>query len=359
MTDITEHRRAGDALRESEERYRAYFLSPEAIKLIMDPETGAIRDANPAAVAFYGYPPERLKALRIHDINILPEGDVSAQLAVLSREGFVRRSFRHRLADGTVRDVEVFSSMVALRGERMAVSSIHDVTELRRLVELREDVERIVNHDLKAPLNGLINIPRLLLEDENLLPQQRELLLLVEASGRKMLTQINSSLELHRIERGLYVPRTAPCDPVALLKLNASILEISMGLAPGAVAVRDRRAEGGAREEAVRTDETLLDVVFMNLLRNALEATPPGGTVDVELTAREGFCVVAVSNALAVPEPVRASFFEKYSTAGKAGGTGLGTYSADVMIRALGGRVSMETSERAGTRVEVLFPGQG
>jgi len=217
-------------------------------------------------------------------------------------------------------------------------------------------VERIVSHDLKAPLNGLINIPRLLLEDENLQPEQRDMLRLVEVSGRKMLTQINSSLELHRIERGLYVPRAAACDPAGLLRLNASILEISMGFAPGTVVVKDRRAGDGEPERTVFTDEVLLDIVFMNVLRNALEATPPGGTVGVELTAGEGQCVVAVTNALAVPEAVRADFFEKYSTAGKPGGTGLGAYSADVMTRALGGSVTMETSEEAGTRVVVRIP---
>jgi len=358
MTDITERRKAEDALRESEERYRGYFLSNEAMKLIIDPRTGAILDANPAAVAFYGYPLERLTQLFVYDLNILPRDEVLAELAMLSLHGSMRYCFRHRLAGGEVRDVEVFASLVALRGERVVISSIHDVTELRRLEELRADVERIVRHDLKSPLGGLINIPQIMLEDTNLTPEQRQMLKLVEASGRKMLAQINSSLELHRIEAGLYEKRAEACDPARLLTVNAGILETTMGLPPGTVAVEDLRPQGGARETTLTTDETLLDVILMNILRNALEATPPGGRVRVELTAQDGWCVIATANELAVPPEVRPRFFEKYATAGKSGGTGLGTYSADVMRRALGGSLSMETSEESGTRVVLRLPGQ-
>jgi len=228
--------------------------------------------------------------------------------------------------------------------------------ELRHRTALEErqrDVDHILRHDLKSPLTGLISIPQMLLDDGNLKPEHREMLTLVATAGRKMLGQINSSLELRKIEDGTYTLQAEPCDPVKLVRDNFGMLTVG-GYA--------RSISLHLVEKApitLRTDGKLLDIVLANLLRNALEASDPGNAVVVALAAQNGECTIAITNNRPVPQEVREHFFEKYTTAGKSGGTGLGTYSAQLMTRALGGTITMETGEQTGTTVTVRLPLDG
>jgi len=341
---------------ESEERYRSFFTSVEAVKLIVDPVTGAIKDANPAAVELYGYGQEQLQEMFLYDLDMLPKEELLNVLTKTIEQGKGHYCFRHRLASGDILDVEVYTSPVQFRGSQLAMYSIHDVTELRRLEQIKEDVERIVRHDLKAPLNGIINIPQLLLDDNNLTLEQRQMLSMIEASGKKMLRQVNSSLELYKIESGTYRPQALKCDPIKLVRDNIDILSKGMGIEPGLVIIREHAAMDGKNSIPFTTDGLLLDIILMNLLRNAVEASDEGAQVFVDLFEDSEEFTIAISNGRSVPVEIRETFFEKYTTAGKRGGTGLGTYSAALMTRAIGGKIEMETSNEAWTRVTVRIP---
>ncbi|MFA7404551.1 MAG: ATP-binding protein [Pelobacteraceae bacterium] len=129
-------------LSESEERYRQQFQQSGAVMLIVDPENGAIIDANPAACSFYGYPSEFLLTLKIADINTSPPDDL-ARCIIAVRDG-MKRQFTacHRLADGTTCDVEVFSNPVVFKGKTLLHSIVIDITG--RLVaeqELRDKMD--------------------------------------------------------------------------------------------------------------------------------------------------------------------------------------------------------------------------
>lgn len=116
----------------SERRYTALFEQNRAVQLLIDPETGVIVDANPAACRFYGHDRSRLRGMRIQEINILPPEDVRLEMqraALEQRDHFL---FRHRLADGDIRDVEVRSGPIELGGRMLLYSIIHDVTDRRQ-----------------------------------------------------------------------------------------------------------------------------------------------------------------------------------------------------------------------------------
>ncbi|MBF0563265.1 MAG: hybrid sensor histidine kinase/response regulator, partial [Alphaproteobacteria bacterium] len=91
----------------------------------------------------------------------------------------------------------------------------------RQLIEaarLRELVERITHHDLKGPLNGIIIVPQLLLEECVLTDSQRELLKIVERSGYDMLEMINRSLDLFKMETGIYNFQPEPVDILSIMR---------------------------------------------------------------------------------------------------------------------------------------------
>lgn len=122
-------------LRESESRYRALFENDHLVMLLIDPASGAIREANPAAVAYYGWDHGTLLRKNIGEINRLPPRELEEELRrAVSGE---RRCFEytHRLADGGVRDVEVRSGPVFIGGVQLLYSIISDITEKRRADE--------------------------------------------------------------------------------------------------------------------------------------------------------------------------------------------------------------------------------
>ena len=130
--DITDRKQAEEALRESEQSYRRQFADNSVVMLLIEPADGQIVDANAAAVAFYGYSRERLLTMRTTDIAILPASEAQQVLAPLRERRGQLLERQHRLANGSMRDVEVSLSQIQL-GERIIVHSIViDITDRKR-----------------------------------------------------------------------------------------------------------------------------------------------------------------------------------------------------------------------------------
>jgi PAS domain S-box-containing protein len=113
--------------------YHSLFQGNKAVKLLIDPTTGAIVDANAAACAYYGYDHKTLTDMRISHINTLSKAEIAAEMAAAESERRSHFFFRHRLASGEIRDVEVHSGPVQYGGRELLYSIIHDITERRCL----------------------------------------------------------------------------------------------------------------------------------------------------------------------------------------------------------------------------------
>lgn len=232
---------------------------------------------------------------------------------------------------------------------------LQDVTEQRRLERLREDVERITKHDLKIPLSGILTTLNCLMNDEMISGDQRHMLAMARESGYSMLGMINRSMDLYKMETGTY-----KFDPqwVDLHSVLDRVLDHVDGLAKGhgVKIVVGLSGAGGSSSQGlfVLAEEMLLYTALGNLLKNALEASPPNSTVRVNVLVNEG-CHIVITNESGVPKQMRDTFFEKYSTWGKKSGTGLGTYSARLIVETMGGQISMD-SDGSRTNITVKVP---
>ncbi len=140
--NITERKRAEETLRESEARYRSLFKNNHAAMLLIDPDGGAIVDANPAAAKYYGWTEAELRQMRVSDISIISPNEVQAEMNLARSEQRSHFLFRHRLADGTIRDVEVYSGPIPVQGRSLLYSIVHDITERNRAEALLKENEQ-------------------------------------------------------------------------------------------------------------------------------------------------------------------------------------------------------------------------
>ncbi|MFP4381596.1 MAG: LytS/YhcK type 5TM receptor domain-containing protein, partial [Candidatus Sumerlaeia bacterium] len=116
----------------SEEQYRHLFQKHAAVKLLINPEDGRIVDANDAAAAFYGWPLDTLRRMNVSEINTLPTEQINTEMAKAQEDQRVYFEFKHRLADGSARDVAVYSSKVDVAGKELLHLIVHDITEGKR-----------------------------------------------------------------------------------------------------------------------------------------------------------------------------------------------------------------------------------
>ena len=231
---------------------------------------------------------------------------------------------------------------------------------LQENIELREHVERIARHDLKAPLSALVGLPQVLLENYDLPKDAEAVVRLIEQAGHSMLDMLNQSLVLFRLESGTYVLSPRPVELAELARRTVARLTAT-SMARGRtirLTLSGRALEPGDRVE-YSGDELLLGPMLQNLVVNALEASPPGDAVDVDLQPGHDRIRLVVANPGEVPAAIRARMFEKYVTMGKLGGTGLGAYSAALAVRAHGGSIELDASVPGRTTIAVTLPRRG
>ncbi len=239
--------------------------------------------------------------------------------------------------------------------------TIIDVSERVRLDKSKRDIERMMLHDLKTPLNHIINLADYLLTStQPSLPaafvKDAEI---IRQAGQDMDALIVHSLDLYKMEQGTYQLQLDALDLLRVFKevtrtlhLNDKPqLELSLQLNGHTVDLQQ-----ATHSFMVTGEYRLFKMAYMNLIKNAYEAAPDNLRLHIDICGtQQAFSIVLTNNAV-IPAAIRRVFFDKYSTADKPGGTGLGTYSAWLAVRTLGGDIDFDTSdERGETRLIAHF----
>ncbi|MCI5133256.1 MAG: PAS domain-containing sensor histidine kinase, partial [Candidatus Electrothrix sp. EH2] len=296
--DITKRKQTQELLRQSEERYRQTFETNMAVKLIINPVNGRIVKANQAAASYYGYPAEQLTSMRITDINQLSPEELRTEMSKAEHEERLYFNFRHKLASGEVRDVEVYSGPLQSGNRILLYSIIHDITDRKQaekaqkkaeqqLIAAKEQAESAnraksiflanITHELRTPLNAVLGYTQLLGTDTTLGSKQLQSIRTIRKSGEYLLMLINDILDFSKVESGKIelVARVFKLPDFFSGAVESFKAETEMK----GVLLRYQAEPEQATEKTtfIQADELRLRQIVLNLLSNAVKFTPPGG----------------------------------------------------------------------------------
>jgi signal transduction histidine kinase len=178
---------------------------------------------------------------------------------------------------------------------------------------------------------------------------------LVEQTAQQVMDLVNLSGELYKMEMGSFKLKPVAVNLGDILHRIVDLSRSSFSDKHLTVEVDTDTPVGTELPQAVG-DVNLCYSMFQNLVKNACEAAPSGSRVVVALRDENPLRVI-VSNSGVVPHELRANFFAKFATGGKRGGSGIGTYSAQLLAKAQNGNITMDTSdERNRTQLTVTLP---
>ena len=339
---LVERVRAGEA------RFRGLFAGVADAILVADEERRYL-DANPAAEDLLGYGPGELVGLRVDDVVALGPDWTAAEYDLYRVEGRWRGDLVLRRKDGSEVLVEARASTVHLPTGPVFLSAIRDVSDRRRLEDLRRDYLAMVTHDLRTPLTGVRGYAQLMRRTG----EYRETAVAgIIAQADRMQRLIDGLADVVRLEAGRMELRRAPVDLVELARREAA-------------AVRDQApahdigvdAPGGAVVGAWDADR--LGQVLQNLLGNAVKHAPQGVPVAVRVEPIGEEARLSVRDegpGIAVAHLPR--LFERFyrAEASGAGGLGLGLYITRMIVEAHGGTIAVESEPGAGSTFIVTLP---
>ena len=370
VRDVSERRAAERVQQQNQAFYRAMFQMNSAIKLLIDPETGRIIDANPGAVRFYGWPVEVLRSMCITDINTLSPSEVAAEMedARTRRRGYFR--FRHRTANGEIRHVEVHSGPIEVNGRELLFSILHDVTDRDVLEGQLRQAQRLeaigklaggVAHDFNNLLTVMMGCCQLLEPSVKAEPSARAMLGDLSHTVQRAAELTRQLLAFSR--RQLLQPR--PVQLNDLVHALAGLLTRSFGAAIEIV------VELAPDLPLVRADPSQIDQVIMNLALNARDAMPRGGVLRLRTQRRnvqaedklatlppgDYVTLTVADNGIGMDAHTLSRAFEPFFTTKSAGqGTGLGLATAYGIVVQSGGQILARSTPLAGSEFTVLLP---
>ncbi len=352
-------------LREREDRYRS--VTETSIDAILTADAGdTILTWNRGAEIIFGHGAETPGS---PVTIIIPERYREAHRAGLRR--FLKTGEQHIIGktvelqairkDGAEIPVELSLSTWKSPSGVFFGAIIRDISERKHIEQVREDVERMMRHDLKSPLIGITGLSKLIQKSPGLPEKSRKAATLIQELGERTLRFIDRNRDLFQMEQGAYRLEPQKVNLLALLdRIKRQLRPLFTKKGVKYKLHFSGRLDETESKYVIPGEESLLEVMFSNLIKNAVEAAPEGSPVELsiglEKRAGREFHRIDIHNWGAVPQDIRDKFFARYSTSGKKGGSGLGTHSALLVVRAHNGDIRFTTSEEDGTCVTVFLP---
>jgi len=278
---------------------------------------------------------------------------------------FIWIEMRARPLDRTTADAGDIHEVVAV---------LRDVTERKRLQQAQIDAHAeaarandakgrflaTMSHELRTPLNAVIGFSDMLTKEEELMldgKRRKEYAVLINDSGKHLLSVVNGILDMSKIETGNFAITPEPFAPAEVVAACCDLLALRASEA----GVRLER-RGSAELPDIVADKRAVQQILLNLVSNAIRFTDRGGTVTVSARAEAATVTFAVEDdGVGIGEADLARVGEPYFQAATSydrrhAGTGLGLSIVKGLVRLHGGDLSINSRIGQGTRVTVRLP---
>ena len=239
------------------------------------------------------------------------------------------------------------------------ISIKENITDQKKMERLKQDTDKLLIHDLKNLLNGIMGLSQLFSISKNV--SKNNMLKwssLISNSCTKMIDLINSSVDLFHMEEGTYVRKMEHINLLGILEQFDQEFQHLLEAKSLVILLQINNSLPNLNEKLYVFGENIhIKNLFTNLMKNAIEASPDGKKITVDIYTEDPvYYEIDIHNWGTIPESMRENFFDRYSTVGKIGGTGIGTYSAYLIVKAHAGKIDFTSSEESGTALKVFLP---
>ena len=361
---VVERQKAERAVQDNEGRLRATFETVLDSIVTID-ESGVIQSLNPATEKLFGYASAEMLGQNVS--MLMPEPDRSNHPGYLRRyleSGDPRilgigREVEAMRKDGSLFPADLAVSAMQVAGRSHFVGVVRDITERKRVQQMKDEFISTVSHELRTPLTSIRGSLGLILGGAmGEVPDEAKEL--IEVAGRntdRLSRLINDILDLEKIESGKmrFELRSLPLRSalVEAVEANRSFAE-QFGV--GCVLVEP------VPEAEVLADGDRLMQVLTNLLSNAVKFSPASGEVSIEAERCDDRVRISVTDrGDGIPEEFHDKLFEKFTQASsdstrRVGGTGLGLSICKAIMEEMGGAIGFESEPGRGTTLWIELP---
>ncbi len=366
--DITERKRAEQALRESEEKYRELISTSLDGIIAIDPQN-RVMVWNQGAENLFGYSEKEMLGNSI--LKIIPERDrakVIIRLDNLNKANADKQSNTVKEGTGLNKNgsevpVEISLSSRELENTCITTAIVRDITVRKEAEKKLKEIEKMkseflsnVSHELRTPLQSIGGFTKLLMNGQVPDPaDQQEFLQIIDREALHLGNLINSLLDMSRLEDGRFKinPRLLPVrdfliDPIKSFYSLARDKDITL------------TEDIPAQLPEMEVDGDRMRQVIINLIGNAVKFSDPGGSINIKVEKQQDQLLFQISDhGIGVSDEARKHLFERfYRAEGEMvrGGTGLGLFISKQIVDAHGGRIWAESKLGQGSTFSFTLP---
>jgi two-component system, sensor histidine kinase and response regulator len=379
--DVTEHRRAEEAIRTSAKRFRIFFENNPIPTWVFDIESTQFLEVNNAAINHYGYSKEEFLAMHILDIR--PQEAVAGldeMIEAMKTKESNTTQGKHRLKDGTVIDVHISWHNIDYDNHRAVLVVAQDITESKRAQEYLQNAKEAaetankakseflanMSHEIRTPMNGIIGTISLLTKT-HLTAEQQEYVETIRLSGDALLNVINDILDFSKIESSEIELEKQPCRLETCIEETFDLY---------AIQADEKNIDlvywiDDAVPQIVFVDATRLRQILVNLVSNAIKFTEHGEIyIEVSKLSEENSTLELLfsvrDTGIGIPSDRIHKLFRPFSqidssSTRRYGGSGLGLAICARAVVLLDGQIWIESEPAKGSTfkftIHVSVPG--
>ena len=366
-----------EALLESEKRYRSLFENNHVAMLLVDPENGDIIDANLAATAFYGWTHQELIEKSMHEINTLAAEALEKKIADAVKEEQNHFILKHQVADGSVRDVEVYSGPIDIGGKSLLYSMVYDITQrleaerekekLQKMLIQAQKMESIgtlaggIAHDFNNVLSSILGFSELALDGVEKGSEIEEDLHEIRTAGMRAKDLVKQILTFAR-------QSDETVKPIQVNTIVKEVLKFLKASIPTTIEIN----ENINSDSFIMGSPTQVHQILMNLCTNASQSMENNGGIlelslnDInidrsseikDLKFGEYIKIEVKDTGIGISPQNIETIFEPYFTTKAVGeGTGMGLAVVHGIVESYGGKIKVESQLNKGTNFAVYLP---